>query len=101
MLLAGRRRAPRHAGRDRQRGGAAVEFALIMPLFLALVCGVIDYGWYFYQRYALAAAIRDGIRSGLSVLSTATPPNDSWSVAKARAVAVLTRTNTIPTPLTS
>jgi len=70
-----------------------------MPMFLALVCGVIDYGWYFYQRYALAAAIRDGIRSGLSVLSTATP--DSWTTAKLRAIDVLTRTNTIPTPAIS
>jgi Flp pilus assembly protein TadG len=101
MLLAGRRRVPKRARRDRQGGGAAVEFALIMPLFLAVVCGMIDYGWYFYQRYALAAAIRDGIRNGLSVLSTATPPNDSWSTAKARAIAVLIQSNTIPTPSTS
>jgi Flp pilus assembly protein TadG len=101
MLLAGRRCVPERARRNRQGGGAAVEFALIMPLFLALVCGMIDYGWYFYQRYALAAAVRDGIRSGLSVLSTATPPNDSWSIAKARAIAVLTQSKTIPSPVTS
>ena len=101
MLLASRRRVPKRARRDRQGGGAAVEFALIMPLFLAVVTGMIDYGWYFYQRYALAAAIRDGIRSGLSALSTATPPADSWSRAKARAITVLTRTNTIPFPATA
>jgi Flp pilus assembly protein TadG len=88
----------RGAGRDSQSGGAAVEFALIAPLFLAVVCGMIDYGWFYYQRYALAAAIRDGIRNGLSQLSTNTPPADAWSVAKARAITVLTMSNTIPDP---
>ena len=77
-----------------------------MPIFMAVVCGMIDYGWYFYQRYALAAAVRDGIRNGLSARSTtaalnpAPPvaPNDAWSIAKTRAIAVLTLSNTIPDP---
>ena len=37
-----------------------------MPLFLAVVFGIIDYGWYFYQRYALVAAVRDGVRYGVT-----------------------------------
>jgi Flp pilus assembly protein TadG len=73
-----------------------------MPIFLAVVCGMIDYGWYFYQRYALAAAVRDGIRNGLASLSNPpppnTPPHDAWTVAKNRAIAVLLVSNTIPDP---
>ena len=51
-----------------------------MPLFLAVVFGIIDYGWYFYQRYALVAAIRDGVRYGVTVSSAS-----AASTAKARA----------------
>ena len=70
-----------------------------MPLFFALVCGMIDYGWFFYQRYAMAVAVRDGIRVGLTVLETATP--DCWTTAKNRAIVVLQTSNTIPNPDTS
>ena len=84
MLLVGRRPASKRARRDRQRGGAAVEFALIMPLFLAILFGIIDYGWYFYQRYALVAAVRDGVRYGVTF-----PAASAQSNAKLQAIADL------------
>jgi len=62
---------------------------------------MIDYGWFFYQRYALAAAVRDGIRHGLSGLSTTAAPGDAWTIARDRAIVVLNLSNTIPTPSTS
>jgi TadE-like protein len=36
--------APARAGRERERGQALVEFALIAPLFLLLVVGIIQFG---------------------------------------------------------
>jgi TadE-like protein len=36
--------APADAGRSRERGQALVEFALIAPLFLMLVVGIIQFG---------------------------------------------------------
>jgi Flp pilus assembly protein TadG len=71
-----------------------VEFALIMPIFIAILCGMIDWSNYFYQRYALSVAIRDGIRAGVGVLATATP-DDAWTTAQKRAYAVLSTTQTI------
>jgi Flp pilus assembly protein TadG len=53
--------------RNGQRGGAAVEFAIVMPIFCAVVFGIIDYGWFFYQRFTVAAAIRDGLRTGVTI----------------------------------
>jgi Flp pilus assembly protein TadG len=73
------------ASRRRQRGGAAVEFAIVLPLFCAVVFGTIDYGWYFYQRFTLAAAIRDGIRYGVTVPYA----SDPWTTAQTRAIADL------------
>jgi hypothetical protein len=68
-----------------QRGAAAVEFALVLPVFLAVVFGTIDYGWYYYQRFTLAAAVRDGIRYGVTVAVS----QDPWATAQVRAKADL------------
>jgi Flp pilus assembly protein TadG len=34
--------------RSRQRGVAAVEFALILPFIAVLILAMVDYGYYFY-----------------------------------------------------
>jgi len=74
------------------RGGAAVEFALVLPIFLAVLFATIDYGWYFYQRFTLAAAVRDGVRYGVTfphcsaagTPSCSGPTSDPWSKAQDR-----------------
>lgn len=48
----------------RRRGAAALEFALLLPPFLALLFGVIDFGWYFFQRSSLDSAVTLGCRAG-------------------------------------
>jgi Flp pilus assembly protein TadG len=51
-------------GRDRQRGAAAVEFALVLPLFMLLVMGAVDYGYFFFADQVVTNAAREGARSG-------------------------------------
>lgn len=53
----------------RERGAAAVEFALILPILLILVGGVIDFGRLFYTQIQLSNAARDGVR--LAAMGTA------------------------------
>ena len=53
--------------RDRrggQRGAAAVEFALVMPLLLLLVFGIIDFGLMINEKTVVANAAREGARDG-------------------------------------
>ena len=50
--------------RDSRRGSQAVEFALIFPVFLALVFGGLDYSWYVLQRYAAMDIVAGGCRAG-------------------------------------
>ena len=51
------------ANDSKQRGAAAVEFALVLPILLAIVLGVIDWGWYFCVREAAINASREGART--------------------------------------
>jgi Flp pilus assembly protein TadG len=55
---------PRSDRRDPSRGGAAVEFALVLPIFLLLVMGALDYGYFFFSDQVVAAAVREGARAG-------------------------------------
>jgi Flp pilus assembly protein TadG len=77
----------------------------MMPIFLGVVFGMIDYGWYFYQRFALSAAVRDGVRTGVGYNSTnvagVVKPNDAWSIAMLRTQAVLKQSNVIQNSDTS
>jgi Flp pilus assembly protein TadG len=46
-------------------GIAAVEFALVLPLFMTLVFAVIDFGYYFFVQNTLQYATREGVRLAL------------------------------------
>ena len=60
--------------RRRERGAAAVEFALVVPLFLALTFGIIEGGRLMEAQQAVTAAARAGAReaalSGSTTSST-------------------------------
>jgi len=45
-----------------QRGVAAVEFALIAPLLLALLFGIIEFGAVMYNKAIITNASREGAR---------------------------------------
>jgi Flp pilus assembly protein TadG len=55
-----RRQPGGHAPRD--RGAAAVEFALLLPLLLFLVFGIIDFGRALNAEIVLTQAAREGSR---------------------------------------
>ena len=56
-----RRATPPHRG---QRGAAAVEFALVVPILLVIVFGIINFGFVMTQKAALSNAVRAGARYG-------------------------------------
>ncbi|MEH6951717.1 TadE/TadG family type IV pilus assembly protein [Nitrobacter sp. NHB1] len=57
--------AARVAGRFRgnQRGSAAVEFALVAPLFFALLFAIIETGMVFFASQSLETALQDSART--------------------------------------
>ncbi len=46
----------------RDRGATAVEFALVLPLLLLLVFGIIDFGRALNAQITLTQAAREGAR---------------------------------------
>ena len=56
-----RDRVPRRRTRD--DGAAAVEFALVMPLLVLLVSGIMAFGIVFAQEISLGNAARQAARS--------------------------------------
>jgi len=58
-----RRPRLRHPGRD--DGAAAVEFALVVPLLVMLVFGIIGFGIAFAQKLALSNSARESARLGV------------------------------------
>lgn len=66
----------RSAG-DRRRAGAIVEFAVVLPLLLTILFGIIEYGYVFMIRQTLQHAAREGCR--LAVLQTSVSPYSNVS----------------------
>lgn len=49
-------------GAHQERGQSLVEFALVLPIFLLILLGLIDAGRYVYMNSVLSQAAREGAR---------------------------------------
>lgn len=57
----------RLAKRQSQKGGTAIEFALVFPIFLALIYAMISYALVFMLTQSFTYASEDALRAALSV----------------------------------
>jgi len=48
-----------------QRGASAVEFALVLPLLLVFVFGIIEFGVLLYDKAIITNASREGARAAI------------------------------------
>ncbi|MCK6525201.1 pilus assembly protein [Myxococcota bacterium] len=62
--------------RRARRGSNIIEFALILPVFVALFTGIMEFSWVFFLHAAVVNAVRDGCRAG-----AVTPQTDSPDTA--------------------
>ena len=49
-------------GMRAEHGGVAVEFAIIFPVLMLLVFGIIDFGHAWYMKHMMSDASREGAR---------------------------------------
>lgn len=48
-----------------ERGVAAAEFALLLPVLLTILFGIIEFGMIMYSREIVTNAAREGARAGI------------------------------------
>jgi Flp pilus assembly protein TadG len=48
-----------------QKGAAVVEFAVVLPLLLVVLFGIIEFGFLLYNQAMLTNASREGARAGI------------------------------------
>jgi hypothetical protein len=60
------------SGRRGIRGQSLVEFALIVPLFMVLLLGMLEFGFVFTHHLGLEYATREGARMGASLAGGST-----------------------------
>lgn len=49
-------------GRRNRRGVEAIEFAMILPIFIVIIFAVFEFSWYMFQRGSVVDAARRGCR---------------------------------------
>jgi len=63
----------------RQDGAITVEMALILPLFLLIAAGILDFGHAWFMKQAITNASREGARYGITYKTNTSgvriPPN--------------------------
>jgi Flp pilus assembly protein TadG len=69
--------------RGAKKGVAAVEFAMILPMFLTILFCTMDYGWLFFQQLAITSAAREGARAGALAASGSTSTEISTKATSA------------------
>jgi Flp pilus assembly protein TadG len=65
-----------------QKGTAAVEFAIILPILILLVFGIIEFGFLFYDKAVITNASREGCRTGIVYRETPVPDSEIRTVVK-------------------
>ncbi len=67
--------------RRRERGAVAVEFALVMPVLLLVLLGIVDFGRAMFVQNSLAHAASVGAQS-LAIRATSTGLTDTQTAIK-------------------
>jgi Flp pilus assembly protein TadG len=71
----------RARARRSERGSAVVEFAILLPVLVGIVCGTIDWGYYFFTREVVVNASREGARVGTMQFGVGVNPRDEAATA--------------------
>ncbi len=84
-------------GGHRSRGQSLVEFSLIVPVFLLILFGMMEYGFIFTHDLTLEYATREGARAGSALangggtLGCGTGQSPNWTQVDPQVIAAVER----------
>lgn len=80
--------ATRELRSRRGRGAAAVELALVLPILVILLLGIMEFGYAFFIQSSVAGAARVGVRNYTI----------NWTQPNAEATAIALAKTDVPNP---
>jgi Flp pilus assembly protein TadG len=66
----------------RRRGASALEFALVAPVLLLSIFGVLDWSWFMYRRVPVILAAERGARAAAGVRVDQNPEGAATAAAE-------------------
>src|SRR5262249_62412600 len=66
-------------------GSAMVESAVLLPLLFALLFGVYEFSWFFYQQHLAAIGVRDAARYLARVSNPCDERSAAWPIEQTNA----------------
>ena len=68
-----------------EQGTAMLECALILPVLMALLSGVFEFSWFFYQRHLVAIGLCDAACYITQTKDPCNPSSSDWATEQERA----------------
>ncbi len=66
--------------RSSRRGQSVIEFAFVLPLLLLLTFGIIEFGFFVYNKQIITNAAREGARLGIIATQPRVPATGADSI---------------------
>ena len=60
-------------------GSALVEGAVLLPVMFALIFGIFEFSWFFYQQHMISIGLRDAARYLTRSSSACEPGSTTWN----------------------
>lgn len=83
-----------------EKGAAVIEFALVLPLLLLLVFGIIEFGIILFDKAVLTNASREGARAGIVSQSPRVDETEIRTIVEAYCANHLITFGASPVPVT-
>ena len=68
-----------------ERGSALIEAAILMPLLIALLAGVFEFLWFFYQQHLVAIGLHDAVAYLARSSDPCSPTSSTWKTEQEHA----------------
>ncbi len=65
-----------------RRGANAIEFALTLPIFVAILLAIFEFSWMFFMRSTIIHAVRDGCRAGAVIPQSDVPSPEAVATSR-------------------